>query len=468
MENSDNFKPSGGQVAKFVLLSLLGIFLFLGPIPDGEGAFNIPMGIIIDWLNANIFSAVPIVTDTMGGAGTLDLRDLIALIAITLSLILTILAWTVKPGFIENNPKVKECFRVAPVYFITKVVAAVFIWMIFLQVGPPQIIASFTGDVIITLVRALVTIFIVLIPLMTLVTDFGLMEFIGTLIRKAVRVLFTIPGRASVDLMASWFGSSVASLLITRGQHERGFYNDREASVVAVNFSFVSLPFIFIVVSTIGIREFFFPFLGITYLICFILGIVMPRLPPLRGIRNDYLPEVGKQIQEEVPEGVSTVRCALDSAYRAASKPTVGGIAKRALNNWMDIFANLLGCVMAWGTIGVMLAELTPVFTWIGMPFGLLLQLLQVPEAAAFAHTAVVGFIDMFLPALMLGGAPVETQFILGVLSIVQIIYLAETGALIIKSRMPLGVGKLAIIFVMRTVIAIPLVVLFTRLFVNF
>jgi len=90
---------------------------------------------------------------------------------------------------------------------------------------------------------------------------------------------------------------------------------------------------------------------------------------------------------------------------------------------------------------------------------------LQVPEAMNFAHVTVVGFIDMFLPALMLGNAPLQTQFILGVLSIVQIIYLAETGVLIIKSRMPLNIGHLAIIFVMRTLIALPLIVLFARLF---
>jgi len=68
---------------------------------------------------------------------------------------------------------------------------------------------------------------------------------------------------------------------------------------------------------------------------------------------------------------------------------------------------------------------------------------------------------------LLLGSAPVETRFILGALSIVQIIYLAETGILILKSKMPLNIGHLAILFVMRTVLALPIIVLFTRLFFN-
>ena len=470
MENSDNLVLKPKNILKFVVVSLVGIFLFLAPIPDGEGAFNIPLGMAIDWVNANIFTAVTVAEssgspDAIGGAGSLHIHHLLAAIAITLSLLGTILAYTVKPGFIENNPKIRELFRCSPVYIVTKVIAFAFVWMLFLSIGPDFIIASFTGDVIIGLSAALVTIFIFLIPIMPLVTDFGLMEFIGILIRRVVRVLFKLPGRASVDLMASWFGSSVASVLITRGQHERGYYTGREAAVIAVNFSFVSLPFTFVVVRTIGLQAHFFQFLGAVYLVCLILAIIMPRIWPLRSLPDTYLEEVGKQIDEEVPANMSTVKWALVSAYRQASNVKIGNMARNASFNYLNTFMDLIPTVLAWGTLGVIIVEFTPIFNWIGAPFGLFASLLQVPEAMNFAHVTVVGFIDMFLPALMLGNAPLQTQFILGVLSIVQIIYLAETGVLIIKSRMPLNIGHLAIIFVMRTLIALPLIVLFARLF---
>ncbi|MCL2558195.1 MAG: hypothetical protein FWE09_06920 [Treponema sp.] len=470
MNDSEKSAPKPKNILKFVGISLVGIFLFLAPIPDGSGAFNIPLGIAIDWVNDNIFTAATVAVGTgspeaIGGAGNLHIHHLIGLIAITISLLGTILVYTVKPKFIMNNETARTIFKCSPVYFVTKIVAFVFIWMIFLNIGPDFIIASYTGDVIIGLVAALVTIFIFLVPAMPLITDFGLMEFIGILIRKAVRVLFTLPGRASVDLMASWFGSSVASVIITRGQHERGYYTGREAASIAVNFSFVSLPFTFVVVRTIGLYEHFFLFLGAVYAICLILAIVMPRLPPLSRLPDEYLEGVGKQINEDVPLDMSTAQWAVASAYSQASKTTAKGIARGAAKNYFGIFMDLLPTVMAWGTLGVILVEFTPIFNWIGYPFGLLMELMRVPEAMAFAHITVVGFIDMFLPALMLGGAPLQTQFILGVLSIVQIIYLAETGVLIIKSKMPLNIGHLAIIFAMRTLIALPLIVLFARIF---
>jgi len=55
-----------------------------------------------------------------------------------------------------------------------------------------------------------------------------------------------------------------------------------------------------------------------------------------------------------------------------------------------------------------------------------------------------------------------QTRFILGALSIVQIIYMAETGVLIMRSKIPLGLGKLFLIFMIRTLIALPLIVLLT------
>lgn len=64
---------------------------------------------------------------------------------------------------------------------------------------------------------------------------------------------------------------------------------------------------------------------------------------------------------------------------------------------WMGV----VPVVMAIGTTALIIAEYTPLFKWIGLPFEPLLALLQVPEAAEAAQTMVVGFADMFLPAVI-------------------------------------------------------------------
>ena len=49
-------------------------------------------------------------------------------------------------------------------------------------------------------------------------------------------------------------------------------------------------------------------------------------------------------------------------------------------------------------------------------------------------------------------------------LSLVQIIYMTEVGAIVIKSEIPLNLWKLFLIFMERTLIAIPLITLFANL----
>lgn len=131
----------------------------------------------------------------------------------------------------------------------------------------------------------------------------------------------------------------------------------------------------------------------------------------------------------------------------------------------MGMFFDLIPIVVAWGTIALMIATYTPVFDWISYPMGLYLQLFGVEEAFAVAPATLIGFTDMFIPALLITGvASVKTKFIIGVLSLVQIIYLTEVGAIIIKSEIPLNFWKLLLIFLERTVIAIPIIVLMANL----
>jgi len=372
-----------------------------------------------------------------------------------------------------ENEKLKNLFLSSPVYMISKAVGFVVCWLVFFSIGPDWLIGWGGGRLMMNLISSntgLIAIFLVVGIAIPLLTDFGLMEFLGILIRKGVRILFTLPGRSSVDLLGSWFSSSAASVMITRDQHEKGYYTDREASAICVNFTLVSLPFTFVVASAIGMEAYFFSFYIIITVTAILLAVIMPRIWPLCRIKDEYLPEVGKQLDEEVPENISIVKWvkrAVNLAGSRASKTGPRDVVNAGVSNWLSIFMDLIPVILAWGTIALVIESSTPVFEWLSWPFGWYLQLLRVDGAFAYAPATIVGFIDMYLPAVLLGtDAPFETRFILGALSIVQIIYLAETGILILKSKMSLNIGHLAVIFLMRTIFALPVIVLLTRVVV--
>ena len=478
MNDLSNYNPEPKDRLKFIVMSIVGVFLFMALIPfwtdAGYRSFNIPLGFVINWLGLAI-NAVEV-----NGFGLLAL---VAAIVITLSFIGSVLAYTVKPDFIMKSERLRNLFHCNIIYFVSKAVGFALVWMVFFDIGPEQIIGWEGAMLMMDLIAGggtgsnLMSIFIVLGIAIPLLTDFGIMEFLGTLIKKVVRKLFTLPGRSSIDLLGSWFSSSAASVIITRDQHEKGYYTGREAAAICVNFTLVSLPFTFVVADRLSLAAFFPLFYLIVCVTTILLAIVMPRIWPLRGIKDDYLPEVGKQIDEEVPQNMSVFKQAVKQASYRASLTGPADVVKSGLNNWMNIFMDLIPVILAWGTVAIIIVEQTPFFGYISTPFGWYLQLFNIQGAVENAHIMLVGFIDMFLPAILMGGPMVdgvrvptvyfETRFILGALSIVQIIYLAETGILILKSKIPLHIGHLAIIFLMRTVFALPVIVLLTRLLVR-
>jgi nucleoside recognition membrane protein YjiH len=144
---------------------------------------------------------------------------------------------------------------------------------------------------------------------------------------------------------------------------------------------------------------------------------------------------------------------------RAQNAPGPAGLLTKGALNGFDIWFGLLPLVMAIGTFALAVAEYTPIFNYIGAPLVPLLELLQIPEAAAAAPTLVVGFADMFLPAVL--GKDIEselTRFVIAGVSVSQLIFMSEVGVLIIKSKLPLNFLELLMIFVLRTLITLPII----------
>ena len=136
---------------------------------------------------------------------------------------------------------------------------------------------------------------------------------------------------------------------------------------------------------------------------------------------------------------------------------------------FLNIVFTLVPVTMCIGTLACCLSAYTPLFQWISLPFRWYFQLFGLEEAAASAPGAVVGLVDMFIPAMICSGIiSVRTRFIVCILSLVQIIYLTEVGSIMLNSKMPITLTDLIIIFLEKTVIAIPLIVLFTDLFIKF
>ena len=120
---------------------------------------------------------------------------------------------------------------------------------------------------------------------------------------------------------------------------------------------------------------------------------------------------------------------------------------------------------MAIGTLALLVANFTPVFKILGLPFLPLLSLLGIPEAVAASQTLVAGFADMLLPSIMATSIQSDlTRFVVASVSVTQLIYLSEVGALLLGSKVPVKLHELFIIFIERTLITLPIVAFIAHL----
>lgn len=424
---------------KFLLFSALGIALFIIPF-QWDGKVTILLGVLTDALQA-----------LLGGSVVY-----IAMAIVTTSFIGALAMKVLKPNLSEDS-MVKKLFDVDWFWLTTRFIGTVFVWMIYLQVGPEFIINRNTGGVIFEdLIPILIPLFFFAILSLPFLTDFGLMEFLGTLASKIFIKLFKLPGRSAVDAMSSWFGAASIGLLVTMQEYDKSYYSQREAAIIATTFSVTSIAFTYVVAKTIGVDNNFVYFYLTIALTGFIAAIIMPRIPPL-SLKPDTYHSGKSMLDEGIPAQYTTYQWAVNRAVtRAYSMPSLGHVFKRSIGNLFDIYFGLIPVIFAIGTIGLGLAEYTPVFNWLSAPLVPLLEWLQIPEASAAAPAMIMGFADMYLPALV--GKSIEsemTRFIVGAASITQIIYMSEVGALILKSNIKLNVLELFLIFILRTLISL-------------
>ena len=432
-------KPGVAAGAKFIAASTFGAFFFFFPINDG-GAWKIPLGFLTDAITARLRPAL----------------DEAAVALVIFSAVATLACKIAGKQRIESA-EIDRLFNPDWLWVLLRVLGAATIAAIYWRFGPDWIHSEAVGGVVMNdLAVVLIVLFFVAGLVLPFLTDYGLMEFIGALASRSFRRVFTVPGRSAVDAAASWIGSGTVGVLITLKQYEQGYYSVREAAVIATNFSITSTAFCYVIAKLLNVEHLFIQYYGVVVAASLTCAVILPRLPPLSLKRDDYFggaPAPGAS--EEFAAGLSAgYRLAAASAAAAATR---GRTMNDAAGNVLDIWFGLLPCVIFIATMALALASYTPLFDYLALPFRSLLELVGLPEARAAAPAMVIGFADMFLPAIVGQSiASEETRFFIAVVTVGQLIYMSEIGILILRSAIPVNFLDLVLIFLLRTLVVLP------------
>ena len=433
---------------RFLIPSLIGLFLFVTPIYQ-DGNLTIPIAVAANAL--------------LDAIGNYSLTIIWALIS--LSAILTILNKWLGLGFLKKNPKLDALFNVKGFWFVIRMIGFVFANMIYFDFGPDFIIGELTGAVVINdLIPILVCVFLLAGLLLALLLNYGLLDFFGALLIKLMRPVFNLPGRSALDCVASWLGDGSIGVLLTSKQYEEGFYSKREATVVATTFSAVSITFSLVVISQVGLDHLFVPFYLIVTAAGIVTAIIVPKLPPLSKVADTYYTQVPHR--EDIPDGMTPAQYGLNLALNKAERsPGLKAFFKEGMENVFEMWFGTLPVILAMGTLALIVAEFTPFFKWLGLPFIPIYTLLQIPEAELASQTVIVGFADMFLPSVIASTFESElTRFVVAATSVTQLIYMSEIGSIIMGSKIPVSLKDLFIIYIERTIVSLPVIALFAHL----
>ncbi|GGP80602.1 YjiH family protein [Shewanella ulleungensis] len=440
-------------ILTFIIPSLIGLLLFMTPI-SVDGAITIPIAIISKALQTEMGSSIQLIV-----------AGIVVLMAIA-----SLLTRLVNPQFIRKNHFLRTLLKVNLFWLATRILGAIFIVMVYLQIGPEIITSSATGGLVLNdLVPVLFSVFIFAGMLLPLLLNFGLLEFFGTLLTKVMRPIFNLPGRSAIDCMASWLGDGSVGILMTNKQYETRFYTEREAAVIGTTFSAVSITFSLVVISQVKLEHLFVPFYLTVCLAGIVAAVIVPKLPPLSWKKDTYIDNTPRHEDDEsVPENHGVFSWGFEQAMQRAS--TAGGVKQvlvEGIKNVVDMIFGVIPVVMAIGTVALVLAEHTPIFNYLGMPFIPLLELLQIPEATEASKTIVVGFADMFIPSILASSIESDlTRFVIAALSVTQLIYMSEVGALLIGSKIPVNFFELFVIFILRTLVTLPVIALMGHLLI--
>ena len=432
----------------FLIPSLIGVFLFMTPVPSGE-IMTIPIAVMAKAIQA-LFSEI-----------ALGLIATIICITGVMSLVFSVF----KPKSLTKFRLLNHLFNVSWIWLVTRLFGMAFVLLTYFQVGPHAITSENTGLLVLKdLLPVLFSVFILAGLLLPLLLNFGLLELVGTLLTKVMRPVFGVPGRSAANCVASWLGDGSVGILMTARQYEDKYYTQREAAIIGTTFSAVSITFCLVVIGQVKLEYLFAPFYLTVCLAGVVAAIIVPRLPPLR-FKKDVLID-GEEPDgnaELVPEGKTLLKHSLDVALTKAEKaPGLKGTIEEGLHNAFDMVFAVLPVVMAVGTFALIIAEYTPIFQYLGMPFIPFLELLQIPEAEMAAQTIMVGFADMFIPSILAAGSIESdvTRFIIAAMSVTQLIYMSEVGALLLGSKIPVNIFELFVIFILRTLGTLPVIAL--------
>ncbi len=462
-----------GATIKFVLCSVVGVFVFfvniplpayqiaIGPWQWGQVAAqsNVVVSHFTNFIKAALYTgnlkAMPFVVWAIGVYSIVDL-------------------FVLRPDKFWHTTKVAAAFAVFKIVgFLLLCIAIIDIYF---GVHPGFMgwffdpVASLGDKSISTFIMAniLVTICIS-IPaaslFLPLLVDYGLVEFVGVLVRPFMRPVFRLPGRSAVIAVSAFLGNFSVGHIAVNDQYKTGRMTERESLVIGSSLSTVSVGFLLALANNTGLtneelwgRNYWNLYFWMAFLVTMLVTLVGVRIYPLCKVPDTFCPGVTPNPEQPVKTNLfkSALREAVDLAERQES---LGRRIAYIMKETIGVLGTVASGTAFFATFGVVLYTFTPLIDWLGYLFRPFFMIFGFRgEELGIASTgAMISLVEVTVPALLVvsGTWSLRLRFMLAVLPVSSIIFLASFVPCLMATDVPVKFGDLLLIWLERMILSI-------------
>ena len=364
-----------------------------------------------------------------------------------------------------------------PLHFAMYLISTIFSAAYYFHIDLPILNLIWTpevGDVMIgDTLHTVIAISPIAMAVLPLLASYGLLHIVGGLMEPLMRPIWKTPGKSALDMVTSIVGAAVVGILLTSNLYKRKEYTNKESFFIATNFSLNSVGYCTFLITYCGLISHFGPMFIIYFLLTFVMSIIIVRIPPISKYPDVYVDgevQTEEMRQENLHYSKAQLKKALDAGVKQADGS--GNVFKDILFGFLGgckVVTGLVPMMMCIGCIGLIISNYTPIMGWLGAPLTPLLTFLHIEEAGTAAQAILLGGVDLFLPSVMIAPVASEaTRFFVCIVSLLQILYISETILPVYFFGIPCKFMDIVILFIERTLIAIPLVAAVTHIMYTF
>ena len=135
--------------------------------------------------------------------------------------------------------------------------------------------------------------------------------------------------------------------------------------------------------------------------------------------------------------------------------PTIFESVKENIINGINLALSIGPLLMSIGVLGILAAEYTPIFDFVGYIFYPFTLITRVPEPLLAAKAVSLSIAEMFLPALLVTEADIITKFLVAIVSVSEILFFSASIPCIMATKIPLKMSDYFIVWIERVILTI-------------